>query len=290
MRPFCVFLLALSVGCEREAAPTDAAWPSSSLSGKPQSLALSQKPAASVPTPTPPEYPTPLPVRKRGDVTPAKRYANQSPAACSSELRHRKLPVRPARGKTPGLMTPLQLTAPLHGVKFELPRSIYGFLDCRLVLLLDDLAKDLSSRAVVGVQVNNVYRPNSKLPPKANTKLVKPPPKGKASKSRKPPPPRTVRLSQHALGLAIDITEFRLADGRVLNVERDWHGSLGAPPCGPGSRVSNDDPSGVLLRDLTCAIARRAYCNHLITPNRDEAHSNHLHCDIEAGADETMVE
>jgi hypothetical protein len=53
--------------------------------------------------------------------------------------------------------------------------------------------------------------------------------------------------------------------------------------------VTGDDAAGILLRDITCAIARAGFCNHLITPNRDAAHNNHLHCDI-AAVDEVEVD
>ena len=153
-------------------------------------------------------------------------------------------------------------------------------MDCRLVLLLDDLAHELSRRGVVAVVVNNAYRPKSTLP-------IKPAQRRASQKQRARKPQQ---LSQHALGLAIDIMAFRLADGRVLNLEHDWHGSIGEEPCGPASRVQGEHPAGVELRNLTCALAVQGYCNHLITPSRDEAHRNHLHCDIEAGANEVTVE
>jgi hypothetical protein len=184
-------------------------------------------------------------------------------------------------------------------VTFELPRSLYGYAECRLVLLLDEMAANLAAHDVVAVIVNNVYRPASTLAakpaPKPNpTRKSAPATKSKTSKPKKTgekkQAPQPVRLSQHALGLALDIAGFRLADGRVLNVERDWHGVMGQAPCGPQSRVLDDHPAGITLRNLTCSIASAGYCNHLITPNRDEAHANHLHCDIEAGANEILVE
>lgn len=258
-------------------------------------------PAVSAPPPSEPlpAFRTPLPVRARRDPAPAKRYAALSSKACLAELRARGVDARPIRGQAKGVETPLRLGAPLAGVRFELPRNVYGLMDCRLVLVLDDLARLLHAHGVAGVQVNNTYRPGSVLPPKtaprasgsrgsASTKVRERPARGGKGKRAKPSQP--ARPSQHARGLAIDITEFRLADGRILNVERDWRGQRGAPPCGPESRVEGSAPEGVLLRDLTCAIARHGLCNHLITPNRDPAHDNHLHCDIEAGASEIMVE
>jgi hypothetical protein len=71
------------------------------------------------------------------------------------------------------------------------------------------------------------------------------------------------RLSQHALGQAIDIAGFRLADGSTVSVERDW---------------SEPGPKRHFLRHL----ARRAcqYFSVVLTPNSDRHHYNHLHLDI----------
>jgi hypothetical protein len=238
-----------------------------------------------------PTFETPLPERRRSDLAPSKRHAALSGAACKAALEREKLLVKVARGKTTGMETPLQLSGPLHGVNFELPGGLYGFLDCRLVLVMSDLAKELARFGIVAVEVNNTYRPASVLPAKAKPT---PAPKAASKGRRKPRPTKAplvpIRLSQHARGLALDITEFRVKDGRVLNVERDWKGPRGVPPCGPKAQVAANDPNAALLRDVTCAIARAGLCNHLITPSRDEAHKNHLHCDIEANAAEVMVE
>ena len=71
------------------------------------------------------------------------------------------------------------------------------------------------------------------------------------------------RLSQHALGLAIDIAGFRLSDGSTVSVEHDW--------AGPG-------PKRLFLRHL----ARRAcqYFSVVLTPDSNADHYNHLHLDI----------
>lgn len=71
------------------------------------------------------------------------------------------------------------------------------------------------------------------------------------------------RLSQHALGRAIDIAGFRLSDGSTVSVEHDWSA--------PG-------PKRQFLRYL----ARRA-CEHfsvVLTPASDADHHNHIHLDI----------
>ena len=71
------------------------------------------------------------------------------------------------------------------------------------------------------------------------------------------------RLSQHALGRAIDIAGFRLSDGSTVSVEHDWNE--------PG-------PKRLFLRHL----ARRAcgYFSVVLTPDSNAEHYNHIHLDI----------
>ncbi len=71
------------------------------------------------------------------------------------------------------------------------------------------------------------------------------------------------RLSQHALGLAIDIGGFRLSDGSTVSVEHDWRE--------PG-------PKRLFLRH----VARRAcgFFSVVLTPDSNAEHHNHIHLDI----------
>jgi hypothetical protein len=71
------------------------------------------------------------------------------------------------------------------------------------------------------------------------------------------------RLSQHALGNAIDIGSFELADGTRIAVETDWRGR------GP-------------RRDFLHDVAKRAcaYFNVVLTPASDALHRNHFHFDV----------
>ncbi len=77
---------------------------------------------------------------------------------------------------------------------------------------------------------------------------------------------RRDQLSEHARGLAIDISGFRLSDGTSITVERDW-----APP----------GPKGDFLRHL--AHAACGYFSVVLTPNSNREHFNHLHLDIGPG-------
>jgi hypothetical protein len=194
----------------------------------------------------------------------SKRIANASPGQCREEVRRRKLAVTLLGGGVAGVAAAVRLSGELSGVRFVGPgrKSVYGILDCRLAVVLDELAKLLAPRGVVAVHVDNFYRPRSRLP-------------GRRKKS------------QHAYGLAIDIYGFTLADGTTLVVERDFHGTIGSTPCGPDAdRGPHGKPQAVTLRNLTCAIAQSRLFNHLLTPGYDRAHSNHLHADIQRGAKE----
>ncbi|MFM8678228.1 MAG: extensin family protein [Alphaproteobacteria bacterium] len=71
------------------------------------------------------------------------------------------------------------------------------------------------------------------------------------------------RLSEHALGRAIDIAGFDLADGTQVTVSRHW---------------DERGPRGTFLRDVA-----RGACGifHLVlTPRTDALHRSHFHLDI----------
>ena len=74
---------------------------------------------------------------------------------------------------------------------------------------------------------------------------------------------RRDRLSQHALGRAIDIAGFELSDGSSIDVRRDW-----SPP----------GPKRLFLRRLASRACE--YFSVVLTPDSDGAHHNHIHLDI----------
>jgi len=194
------------------------------------------------------------------------RVANLSPSRCSAELRKRKLPFKRARGLARGVATPLRVDGPLHGVRFLGPgnKSVHGILDCRLALVLDELAAVLDRHDVSSVVFDNTYRRGAHLPGK-----------------HKP--------SQHAYGLAIDIRGFTLRDGRFLSAEHDWYGERGAPSCGPDAAPKEPTDEALALRNIVCAIARAGLFHHMLTPNFDAAHHNHFHFDIKRGDRRILV-
>ena len=74
---------------------------------------------------------------------------------------------------------------------------------------------------------------------------------------------KTGRLSQHAWANAIDIAAFRLRDGRIVSVARDWEGS-GA--------------SAQFLRQMRQGACR--FFKVVLSPDYNAAHRDHFHFDM----------
>jgi hypothetical protein len=209
----------------------------------------------------------PLPTRELQRDASAWFTSNLSPGACAAELRRRNLPVAREAGAASGIAVPVRITAAMHGVRFITPsrRSVYGKLDCRLALALDEMARVLERHSVVAVRVDNLYRPRARL---AGTRT----------------------RSQHRYGLAIDVMSFELATGTELSVEHDWNGALESLPCGPESRLTPVTERAIALRNIVCDVAKSGIFHHILTPSFNTAHRDHLHLDIKRGARSWIVE
>jgi hypothetical protein len=201
-----------------------------------------------------------------GPAEPARGYGQLERAACEAELERRGVPFTVVRD-APGVMVPLRLTGPLHGVTFHsaVPASQRGsspweIIDCRLALALDDFAVQLAAHGVVEVVHYSVYRP--------------PPPEWPADK------PGT----QHVGALAIDAASFTKRDGARLDVERDFHGRIGAHTCGPSAAAPTvATPEAQELRQILCDAAEAKLFNVVLTPNYNRAHFNHFHLEVGPG-------
>lgn len=71
------------------------------------------------------------------------------------------------------------------------------------------------------------------------------------------------QLSEHAYGLAIDISGFRLSDGTKVSVEHDW---------------AESGPKSAFLHHV--ARAACGYFSVVLTPNSNTDHFNHFHFDL----------
>jgi len=198
---------------------------------------------------------------------PAERYSRLDRAGCEDELARRGIPfsrVDEARG----VLAPVRLTGSLHGVTYrtalpaaERTSSPWEIVDCRLALALDDFAAQLADHDVVEVIHYSAYRPPS--------------PRWPAGKI----------ASRHPGALAIDAATFVKKDGQTLAVERDFHGRIGAPTCGPaGAAPRPATAEAKELRKIVCDAADARLFNVELTPDYNWAHRNHLHLELTAGA------
>ncbi|MBK6515552.1 MAG: extensin family protein [Polyangiaceae bacterium] len=207
---------------------------------------------------------------------PAIRIGALSDADCEKESARAGLPLEKVATGADGVASPMRLTGPLGGVRFVVPpaSSPHGVLDCRLGLALADLASVLARFDVVEVKVDNFYRKNAVLPPGSK--------KGKKAK-------RSAKPSQHARALAIDVTSFKLKDGRELTIPRDWHAPIGSVSCGPEATLEGSSVDAIHLRDLVCEIARRGIFHRVLTPSFNAAHRGHFHFDLGRGDSHATV-
>jgi hypothetical protein len=198
---------------------------------------------------------------------PALRYGRLDRSACEAELARRAIAFSPVR-EAPGVLAPVRLTGPLHGVVFRtgLPApqratSPWEIVDCRLALALDDFAAQLAAHDVAEVIHFSVYRP-----PLGRTW-----PEGKLG-------------TRHPGVLAIDAGSFVKKDGTTLQVERDFHGRIGARTCGAGAGPEPATSQARELRQIVCDAADARLFNVILTPDYNWPHRNHFHLEVTAGA------
>jgi hypothetical protein len=199
----------------------------------------------------------------------ATRYAALDAAACKAELARRAVAFTPV-AEAPGVRIPVRIPAGVGGVIYrtEAPQHVretgpHDVFDCRLVLALSDFSRVLKTHDIDEVRIFSAWRPVS-------AKRL-----GDADGTR------------HAGGLAVDVARFgkRLVPGekeRVwLEIERDFHGRIGTPPCGAGAAPPwPATPAARELRSIACEAADQHFFTAILTPNYDRAHRNHFHLEV----------
>jgi hypothetical protein len=153
----------------------------------------------------------------------------------------------------------IRLSGPLRGVAFHGDgpprRSPYDILDCRLALALDDFAGILTRYGITRVKHMSMYRPPS-------------------------PGALSRKHSFHNEGLAIDVGGFARPDGAKLVVEKDWHGAIGDPTCGPEANPRQLTSEALALRGVLCSVVRARLFHLVLTPNYDKRHKDHFHLEV----------
>lgn len=205
----------------------------------------------------------------RADDMPSVRYAAMSQDDCEAELTTRGIGF--ARETVKGVLAPVRLTGPLHGVEFRTnlredarTTTIWEIADCRLVLALDDFAKILAAHDIVEVRHYSMYRAAPKS--WANDKIG----------------------SQHNGGLALDAARFIKKDGSALDVLADFKGRRRRKVCGK-TAPAGKTPAARELREIVCAAVDQGLFNVVLTPNFNYAHRNHFHLEVTAGVKWLML-
>jgi hypothetical protein len=195
--------------------------------------------------------------------TPAVRYAKLSQEACEAELASRHIEF--IRETASGVLAPVRIAGALHGVVFrtdgkakDRATSPYEIADCRLVLAIDDFAEILSRHDIVEVRHYSMYRPSKGWP------------EGKIG-------------SRHDGALALDAGRFIDSSGKVLDVDRDFHGAIDAKTCGEGAAPRPATADALALRAILCEVVDRRLFNVVLTPNYNRPHHNHFHLEVTAG-------
>ena len=196
--------------------------------------------------------------------TPAVRYAAMAADDCFAELDKRGIGYTKETAK--GVLIPVRLTAPLHGVTFktnlnEAQRATtpWEIADCRLVLALDDFSQILAQHDVVEVVHYSIYRVAPKSWP--DDKIG----------------------GQHNGGLAMDAAIFKRKDGTALDVLKMFHGKIGDKTCGDGAGPHPATADSRELRSILCEAVDAHLFNVVLTPDFNRPHRNHFHLEVMAG-------
>ena len=196
------------------------------------------------------------------ESSPAPGYASLDRDACEAELQNRHVDFARAED-TPGVRAPIRLKGPLHGVSIHSmlpaaarPRSRADLVDCRLALSLDDFAATIAERGIIEVLTLSAYRTRTESG--CTYKYVG---------------------EQHCAALAVDVGSFKRRDGSILDVERDFHGHVGALTCRGDAHPTPETPAAKELWDIACGAAGKNFLV-VLTPNWNTEHRNHLHLEL----------
>jgi hypothetical protein len=211
--------------------------------GAEDELVPSREPA---PLPAKPPSQNATPASENLPVAPARLEAHDPRTipgglACLIRLRARGIEFS-ALPALKGVDTPVKVTGSIGGIAY---RSLGGgpkplLADCRLVLALDRAAPYLKSLEVRTMHFSNAY--SYRLMPSG-------------------------RLSQHAMGLAIDVHKVTIGE-EVLDVQEDYELAL------------EDGCAGPPLNRMGCLLRSWGLFDWVLTPDFDAAHRNHFHLDI----------
>ena len=151
----------------------------------------------------------------------------------------------------------VELRPEYGGVRFDKTNHDAPFIvACTLAQRLPQLAAVFARHGVTEVLVNSAYR-------------------------------REPGVSYHAMGLALDIKQLTLSDGRVLPVLDHFPAQAARPTCGALPALASDPAlrrDQLTLLSIACDLARDvdAGLSTVLTPNYP-GHADHFHIDVRPG-------
>ena len=179
----------------------------------------------------------------------------------SSRRRHMR--VRPG-GASARRARPVRLTGPLHGVTYHSGPARFA---ARHVAVGD---RRLPARARARRLLGHPRAPRRR---RGDSLLRVPPAERALPHDARSATSTTARSRSTRAG-------SRSSDGTTLQVERDFHGRIGARTCGPGTGPSPATPEARELRSIVCEAADAHLFNVELTPDYNWPHRNHFHLEV----------
>ena len=197
------------------------------------------------------------------DDSPASRAARLTESECFAELARRHVDFEKA-DPAPGVAIPIRLKGPVLGVSYrtDFPdtqrnKVPYEVFDCRLVVALSEWSPTLTEHGIDEVRMFSAWRPPSRHFPEGEL------------------------ATAHPGGLAADVRLFKRGARPPLDVEADFHGRIGAIPCGKAAAAPlPDTPEARELHAIYCAAAEAHLFHVQLCPDHDRAHRNHFHLEV----------
>lgn len=196
--------------------------------------------------------------------SPAARYAAMSSTEALAELDKRRIAYAKV-DEARGVLTPVRLTAPLHGVTWrtevsakERPTTPWEVFDASLVLALDDFGSILEEHGIDDVIIFSAWRPPAKSWPVGKLGI------------------------RHPGAMAVDVRRLHKREADVwLDVEGDFHGAIGATTCGENATAPTEDSDAAKeLRAIACTAGDKRFFQSILTPNYNAPHRNHFHMEV----------
>ena len=191
---------------------------------------------------------------------PAQRYGRSTGRSARRSSRREASPSRGRRGARRARPRAPRRPAPRRHVPPGLPAaeratSPWEIVDCRLALALDDFAR--AARRARHRRGHPLLDLSARHARGAGT-------------------------SRHAHGARHRRRLLREAGRHHLEVERDFHGRIGAPTCGAGAGPSPATAEALELRSIVCDAAGARLFNVVLTPDYNWPHRNHFHLEVRA--------